>query len=178
LFLSSKMPSEQEAEEACHDHAGGQLWERVEAGRFSEAQAARIIREILQLLAQAHSRNIVIRDIKPDNLLFLDHSEDAPLKAIDFGIATICTPDDILQERCGELCNLLTSHLVLPDVVLTRLTTPLISHLAPCLPESRSALCLRKTRTQSKDEAASIQSYGGCHNHCNVSLICNASKVW
>ncbi|DBA83389.1 TPA: hypothetical protein ACH3X2_006533 [Trebouxia sp. C0005] len=81
---------------------GGQLWERVEAGRFSEAQAARIIREILQLLAQAHSRNIVIRDIKPDNLLFLDHSQDAPLKAIDFGIATICTPDDILQERCGS----------------------------------------------------------------------------
>ena len=83
---------------------GGQLWERVEAGRFSEAQAARIIREIMQLLAQAHSRNIVIRDIKPDNLLFLDHSEDAPLKAIDFGIATICTPDDVLEERCGKPC--------------------------------------------------------------------------
>lgn len=93
--------------QACHTTAGGQLWERVEAGRFSEAQAARIIREILQLLAQAHSRNIVIRDIKPDNLLFLDHSEDAPLKAIDFGIATICTPDDILQDRCGKSCALL-----------------------------------------------------------------------
>ena len=82
---------------------GGQLWERVEAGRFSEAQAARIIREILQLLAQAHSRNIVIRDIKPDNLLFLDHSQDSPLKAIDFGIATVCSPTDILEERCGKL---------------------------------------------------------------------------
>lgn len=44
----------------------------------------------------------MIRDIKPDNLLFLDDSEDAPLKAIDFGIATICSPDDVLQERCGE----------------------------------------------------------------------------
>ena len=85
-----------------NDVAGGQLWERVEAGRFSEAQAARIIREILQLLAQAHSKNIVIRDIKPDNLLFLDHSKNAPLKAIDFGIATVCTPDDVLEERCGE----------------------------------------------------------------------------
>ena len=83
-------------------HVGGQLWERVEAGRFSEAQAARIIREILQLLAQAHSRNIIIRDIKPDNLLFLDHSDDSPLKAIDFGIATICSPTDILDERCGK----------------------------------------------------------------------------
>ena len=83
-------------------NVGGQLWERVEAGRFSEAQAARIIREILQLLAQAHSRNIIIRDIKPDNLLFLDHSDDSPLKAIDFGIATICSPTDILDERCGE----------------------------------------------------------------------------
>ena len=156
------MPLKQMAEEACHDHAGGQLWERVEAGRFSEAQAARIIREILQLLAQAHSRNIVIRDIKPDNLLFLDHSQDAPLKAIDFGIATICTPDDILQERCGELCNFLMIPLVLPGVVLTRLTTPLVRttrlitplvrDLGPCLLQSCSALCLRKT--QSKDQAA------------------------
>lgn len=83
-------------------HVGGQLWERVEAGRFSEAQAARIIREVLQLLAQAHSRNIIIRDIKPDNLLFLDQTQDAPLKAIDFGIATICSPTDVLAERCGE----------------------------------------------------------------------------
>ena len=82
---------------------GGQLWERVEAGRFSEAQAARIIREILQLLAQAHSRNIIIRDIKPDNLLFLNHDEDAPLKAIDFGIATVCRPDETLADRCGNV---------------------------------------------------------------------------
>jgi calcium-dependent protein kinase len=81
--------------------AGGQLWERVQAGSYSEKQAARIIRAILQLLAQAHSRNIIIRDIKPDNLLFLNHDEDAPLKAIDFGIATFCGPDDILEERCG-----------------------------------------------------------------------------
>ncbi|KAL3140553.1 hypothetical protein ABBQ32_005132 [Trebouxia sp. C0010 RCD-2024] len=86
---------------------GGQLWERVEAGRFSEAQAARIIREVLQLVAQAHSRNIIIRDIKPDNLLFLDHSQDAPLKAIDFGIATICSPTDVLAERCGMVAYLL-----------------------------------------------------------------------
>lgn len=84
---------------------GGQLWERVEAGMFSEAQAARIIREVLQLLAQAHSRNIIIRDIKPDNLLFLNHDEDAPLKAIDFGIATVCGPDEMLADRCGKsLC--------------------------------------------------------------------------
>lgn len=85
-----------------HAHVGGQLWERVEAGRFSEAQAARIIREVLQLLAQAHNRNMILRDIKPDNLLFLDHSKDAPLKAIDFGIATTCSPTDVLAERCGE----------------------------------------------------------------------------
>ena len=101
-------------------HVGGQLWERVEAGRFSEAQAARIIREVLQLLAQAHSRNIIIRDIKPDNLLFLDHSDDAPLKAIDFGIATICSPTGVLAERCGEqqqnVCLHCMTGMLLPSV--------------------------------------------------------------
>lgn len=81
---------------------GGQLWERVNAESYSEQQAARIIRQVLQLLAQAHSRNIIVRDIKPDNLLFLNHEESAPLKAIDFGIATFCGPDDILEERCGS----------------------------------------------------------------------------
>lgn len=100
----------------------------MEAGRFSEAQAARIIREILQLLAQAHSRNIIIRDIKPDNLLFLNKDEDAPLKAIDFGIATVCKPDENLEERCGKhfCCAMLycsALHCVMPCIVVMLLSS-------------------------------------------------------
>ena len=32
-------------------------------------------------------RGIVVRDVKPENFLFLDPSEDSPLKMIDFGLA-------------------------------------------------------------------------------------------
>ena len=59
---------------------------------------------LLSLVAAAHDANIVLRDIKLDNLLFLSPEEDAPLKAIDFGIATRCDPEEVLSERCGECC--------------------------------------------------------------------------
>lgn len=57
---------------------------------------------LLSLVAAAHDANIVLRDIKLDNLLFLSPEEDSPLKAIDFGIATRCDPEEVLSERCGE----------------------------------------------------------------------------
>ena len=52
-------------------------------------------------MVQCHSKNIVIRDVKPDNFLFLDGSEKSPLKAIDFGLAQYCTEHDVLEDRAG-----------------------------------------------------------------------------
>ena len=86
-----------------HSHfAGGQLWERVQAGTFPESKGRRLVHGLLSLVAAAHDANIVLRDIKLDNLLFLSPEDDAPLKAIDFGIATRCDPEEVLSERCGE----------------------------------------------------------------------------
>ena len=82
--------------------AGGLLWQRVSAEAYSESDAARLIKQVLQIVAQCHKQNIIIRDLKPENLLFLNDDKDAPLKAIDFGIAQRCEPDQILEERCGE----------------------------------------------------------------------------
>lgn len=69
------------------------LWNRLDA--------ARIIRDIVRAIAQCHSKNVVIRDVKPDNFLFLDSSEKSPLKAIDFGLAQYCSPKDVLEDRAG-----------------------------------------------------------------------------
>jgi calcium-dependent protein kinase len=81
---------------------GGLLMERLQVTKLTEARVSRIIKAVLQFLAQCHSKGIVYRDIKPDNFLFLSKSEDSPLKATDFGLAVRWTPDDPpLTSRSG-----------------------------------------------------------------------------
>lgn len=90
---------------------GGELWSRIRTGTYSEAQAASVMRTIFRVIAQCHSKNVVYRDIKPDNFLFLTNKENSPLKATDFGLATYFTPGETLTRRCG------TPSYIAPEVV-------------------------------------------------------------
>ncbi|GLC38262.1 hypothetical protein PLESTB_000939900 [Pleodorina starrii] len=81
---------------------GGELWTRVQRGKYDEAAAAHIVREILCTLAQCHAKGIVLRDVKPENFLFLTPAPDSPLKMIDFGLATYCKPGQLLSDRAGS----------------------------------------------------------------------------
>lgn len=71
------------------------------------ADAAKSVRDILRTIAQCHLRHVLIRDVKPENFLYLTDDHDAPLKAIDFGLATYCKPDQTLQDKAGALFVLL-----------------------------------------------------------------------
>jgi serine/threonine protein kinase len=51
---------------------------------FTEAQAKKLMRDLLSGTAYLHSRNIVHRDFKSSNLLY---SNDGRLKICDFGLA-------------------------------------------------------------------------------------------
>jgi serine/threonine protein kinase len=45
---------------------GGELFDRVKNGSFSEKVAARLTKEMLQALHYCHQHNIVHRDLKPE----------------------------------------------------------------------------------------------------------------
>jgi serine/threonine-protein kinase len=69
---------------ACVD--GENLGKRIhERGPLPIADVRRILIEVADALSYAHSRGVVHRDIKPDNIL-LDHEDDRAL-VTDFGIA-------------------------------------------------------------------------------------------
>jgi len=78
--------------------AGGQLFERLQPGKaVTEGEVAQWIRQVTSALAYLHCRGIAHRDVKPENLLFLDQTKTSLLKLIDFGLSS--TMDQIWATR-------------------------------------------------------------------------------
>ena len=65
---------------------GATLSRLMEAGRLSPAESVSILDQLLDAVGYAHSRGIVHRDIKPDNIFV---SRDGRVKLADFGIAHV-----------------------------------------------------------------------------------------
>lgn len=67
---------------------GGELFDRItDKSRYSERDAAFVLRQILEGLAFMHSQKIAHCDLKPDNFLFSSKDKKADLKIIDFGMS-------------------------------------------------------------------------------------------
>lgn len=58
-----------------------------------------------------HKANITHRDIKPENILLDSKEENAILKLVDFGAATVFTPHKFLSEKFG------TAYYIAPEVL-------------------------------------------------------------
>ena len=92
--------------------SGGELFDRIiNSGHFSEALAARYMRQILSVVAYCHERNIVHRDLKPENFLLDTTDDDANLKVIDFGTAQFFTHGVHLTQKFG------TPYYIAPEVL-------------------------------------------------------------
>jgi serine/threonine protein kinase len=80
--------------------AGGELYTRIERGSMPEQEVASIAFQLLQAVSYMHSRKIVHRDLKLENILCKDELSNI-VKVIDFGLATYWDGVTGLNIRCG-----------------------------------------------------------------------------
>mmetsp|Transcript_21543 Transcript_21543/g.54291 ORF Transcript_21543/g.54291 Transcript_21543/m.54291 type:complete len:358 (-) Transcript_21543:83-1156(-) len=67
---------------------GKELFEKiVDRGHYSEQDAARVIRQVVEALDYMHKHDIVHRDLKPENLLTSGEGEEETIKVADFGLS-------------------------------------------------------------------------------------------
>ncbi|XP_059452532.1 CDPK-related kinase 6 isoform X1 [Corylus avellana] len=92
---------------------GGELLDRIlsRGGRYTEEDAKKIVVQIVSVVAFCHLQGVVHRDLKPENFLFVTKNEDAPMKAIDFGLSDFIRPDQRLNDIVGS------AYYVAPEVL-------------------------------------------------------------
>lgn len=80
--------------------AGGELYRVLQReGRFPEPRAARYVAQVALALAYLHGKNVMHRDMKPENILLGLHGE---LKLADFGYS-VHSPGNRRDTLCGTL---------------------------------------------------------------------------
>ncbi|CAN0918690.1 Calcium-dependent protein kinase 16 [Linum grandiflorum] len=93
---------------------GGELLDRILAkkdSRYSEKDAAVIVRQMLKVAAECHLHGLVHRDMKPENFLFKSTKEDSALKATDFGLSDYIKPGKKFHDIVGS------AYYVAPEVL-------------------------------------------------------------
>lgn len=93
---------------------GGELLDRILAkkdSRYSEKDAAKVVRQMLKVAGRCHLYGVVHRDMKPENFLFKSTKEDSPLKATDFGLSDFIKPGKKFQDIVGS------AYYVAPEVL-------------------------------------------------------------
>ena len=79
---------------------GGTVWSRFGGNGFTPPAACATVLAASAGLQAAHEKNVLHRDVKPENLMF---SSEGVLKVTDFGIAKVVGGDSTLATRAGEV---------------------------------------------------------------------------
>lgn len=88
---------------------GGELYDYLaEQGRLEEDEARRLFQQLINGIDYCHSKDIVHRDLKLDNLLLDSHGN---LKVADFGLSKHALKDNMLRTTCG------TNHYIAPEIL-------------------------------------------------------------
>jgi len=92
---------------------GGDLFESLKKkSRYSEQDAKRIFKQILEALQYLHNeKQTAHRDLKPENILLASTERDSSIKLTDFGLARIVQNSQFMCTMCG------TPEYVAPEVL-------------------------------------------------------------
>ena len=93
---------------------GGELFDRLDEQpdyHYTEAQCARLVKQMLCSVRYIHSKGIIHRDLKLENFLFSNTSADSELKMIDFGLSKHFKFGEVQHEAVG------TPYTVAPEVI-------------------------------------------------------------
>ena len=93
---------------------GGELFDRLDEQpdyHYTEAQCARLVKQMLCSVRYIHSKGIIHRDLKLENFLFSSNSPDSELKMIDFGLSKHFKFGEVQHEAVG------TPYTVAPEVI-------------------------------------------------------------
>jgi calcium-dependent protein kinase len=86
---------------------GGELLDEILRKQIlSEALAATYMKQILSAVVYCHNHRIVHRDLKLENIMFVNKQPDALLKVIDFGTSVLRLRRKKLTQRLGTLSYL------------------------------------------------------------------------
>lgn len=85
--------------------SGGELFERlISKGAYSERDAAKVFREVLQAVRFLHQQNVVHFDIKPENILLKDQRDDvSDIRLVDFGSAARVDGGPVVRRAYGTV---------------------------------------------------------------------------
>ena len=91
---------------------GKELFDKlVECGILSEKKVNKIIYKICKAILYCHTVGIIHRDIKAENIIFKDESENSEIKIIDFGLSKKFNPNEKMKSILG------TAFYVAPEVL-------------------------------------------------------------